>query len=177
MTNLIWLDYLELIRVKMKDKYHYAAVGGTFDSLHRGHKRLLKTCFELGKKVLIGLTSDSLAKNKSHYVPPFSERKLKIESFLKKLGVIDRAEIIMLEDAYGPTINDKRIDVLVVSEETVVRALEINRIRRSHGLPPLKIIVVELVKDKDSRPISSAKIRRGELHWKFFIKFKPSKVE
>ncbi|HID15622.1 MAG TPA: pantetheine-phosphate adenylyltransferase [Candidatus Atribacteria bacterium] len=150
----------------MKNQYCYVAVGGTFDSLHEGHKLLLKTCFKVGKKVLIGLTSDSLAKRKSHYVPSFIQRKKEIESFLRKLGVLDRAKIIMLEDAYGPTISDDKICTIVVSEETFIRALEINRIRRSRGLPPLRIVTVELVKDKDLRPISSAKIRRREVNWK-----------
>ncbi|MCS7364022.1 MAG: pantetheine-phosphate adenylyltransferase [archaeon GB-1867-035] len=153
----------------MKEKCCYVAVGGTFDSLHEGHKLLLRTCFKIGKKVIIGLTSDSLAKGKSHYVPPFSQRKRKIELFLQSLGVLDKAKIIMLEDAYGPTISDKEICAIVVSEETFVRALEINRIRKSRGLPPLDIIVVELIKDKDLRPISSAKIRRRELNWKSFL--------
>lgn len=153
----------------MRKECCYVAVGGTFDSLHEGHKLLLKTCFKVGKKILIGLTSDSLAKGKSHYVPPFSQRKHAIEAFLQNLGISDRAEIIMLEDAYGPTIYDKKICAIVVSEETFVRALEINRIRESRGLPPLDIIVVELVKDKDLRPVSSAKIRRKELDWKPFF--------
>jgi len=73
---------------------------------------------------------------------------------------------VILEDPYGPTITDGDISAIVVSEETLPRALEINRIRRSHGLKPLDIVVVALMKDDDGRPLSSAKLRRGELRWR-----------
>jgi len=147
-------------------KYSYVAVGGTFDLLHNGHKLLLKKCFEIGDRVVIGITSDRLARRKAHEVSPLTERRKKLEEFLKSLGVFERASIVILEDPYGPTITDGDISAIVVSEETLPRALEINRIRRSHGLKPLDIVVVALMKDDDGRPLSSAKLRRGELRWR-----------
>ncbi|ODS39487.1 MAG: hypothetical protein A7316_05430 [Candidatus Altiarchaeales archaeon WOR_SM1_86-2] len=36
-------------------------IGGTFNTLHRGHKAVLDTGFEVGKTVVIGLTSDDFA--------------------------------------------------------------------------------------------------------------------
>ncbi len=40
-------------------KYKKIAIGGTFDKLHDGHKKLLTTAFELGEKVEIGVTSNA----------------------------------------------------------------------------------------------------------------------
>ncbi len=50
-------------------------VGGTFDPLHDGHKRLLTRSFELAGPdgyVVIGLTSDSFASRKNHPIRPFA---------------------------------------------------------------------------------------------------------
>ena len=44
-------------------------MGGTFDYLHNGHKILLVATFlltEIGGKILIGLTGESLLKNKKN---------------------------------------------------------------------------------------------------------------
>ncbi len=153
----------------MKQKHECVAVGGTFDSLHEGHKLLLKKCFEVGNKVIIGITSDKLARFKAHYVPPLNERVKLLKRFLESIGVSERAQIVILNDPYGPTINSEDISAIVVSEETLPRALEINRIRESRGLSPLEIVVVSLVKDNDLRPLSAAKIRRQERLWKSFI--------
>jgi len=35
--------------------------------------------------------------------------------------------------------------------------------RRAKGFPPLELVVVELVKAEDGRPISSTRIREGEI--------------
>jgi len=150
-------------------KYDYVAVGGTFDLLHDGHKLLLKKCFEIGNHVIIGITSERLARRKSHKVSSLSERMKTLKEYLEKLNVKDQATIIILEDPYGPTIIDNKISAIVVSEETLPRALEINKIRRSHGLKSLDIIVVPLIKDDDMRPLSSAKLRRNEKYWKKFL--------
>ena len=44
-------------------QFEYGCLGGTFDRLHGGHKLLLEVAFKLAKKVLIGITTDNLAKN------------------------------------------------------------------------------------------------------------------
>jgi cytidyltransferase-related domain len=37
------------------------ATGGTFDIMHRGHYTLLLKSFEVGKQVIIGISSDDYA--------------------------------------------------------------------------------------------------------------------
>ena len=149
-------------------KYDVVAVGGTFDFFHKGHIQLLSKCFEIGKTVIIGITSDNLAKGKNHQVLPLEERKKSLISFLKNNGFLNRARIIILEDSYGPTISSKNISAIVVSEETMIRAIEINKIRKGRNLSPLDILVISMIKDRDKRPFSSTKLRRNERN---FIKF------
>ena len=71
---------------------------------------------------------------------------------------MERAEITPLNDAYGVTLLDKRIDAIVVSEETEPRAREINEKRKSLGLSPLPIVTVKMVLSEDHYPISSTRI-------------------
>ena len=77
---------------------------------------------------------------------------------MKYNGLIERAEIVPLTDAYGVTLSDKRIDALVVSKETEPRARDINEKRKSLELASLPIIVVKMVLSEDHYPISSTRI-------------------
>ncbi|MCP4760245.1 MAG: adenylyltransferase/cytidyltransferase family protein, partial [archaeon] len=46
--------------------FNICGLGGTFDHLHNGHKLLIETAFKLGKKVVIGLATDNLLKEKEY---------------------------------------------------------------------------------------------------------------
>jgi pantetheine-phosphate adenylyltransferase len=72
--------------------------------------------------------------------------------------------VIPLNDPYGTTIYDADFDAIVVSEETEPTAVEINEIRVSKGMKPLDIVVVSFVLAYDGNPISSTRIRRGEIN-------------
>ena len=144
----------------MARKFEAVAVGGTFDMFHRGHRELLKKAFKVGNRVLIGLCSDDFVENmrKPHGIASYAKRLEDLENLLKKRGVLERAEITSLNDAYGLTLSDKRIDAIVVSEETEPRAHKINEKRQSLGMPPLPVIVVKMVLSEDHYPISSTRI-------------------
>jgi pantetheine-phosphate adenylyltransferase len=68
-----------------------------------------------------------------------------------------------LEEHYGPTIDDASIDAIVVSPETEPTALKINQIRQKKEMKPLDIITIGMVMAQDGKPISSTRIRRGEI--------------
>ena len=146
-------------------KYNKVAVGGTFDELHRGHKALINKAFEVGEKVVIGLSSDEFVSKmgKAHKTATYAERLKELQAYLEKSGLANRAEIVPLNDPYGLTISGKGLDALVVSKETEIIAEKINEIRNKAGLNPLKIVTVNMVQAENCIPISTTRIRKGEI--------------
>ena len=144
----------------MEKRFETVAIGGTFDLFHSGHLALLLKAFEVGNLVLIGLCSDNFLKkmNKPHKVAPYAQRLEELKNFLRKKRLLERVEITSLNDAYGVTLSDNRIDAIIVSEETEPRANEINEKRKSLGMPPLPIVTVKMVLSEDHYPISSTRI-------------------
>jgi pantetheine-phosphate adenylyltransferase len=146
-------------------EFKKVAVGGTFDELHRGHKALLTKAFEVGEQVVIGLSSDEfVAKmDKIHVTASYEERFRELEEFLKESGLTEKAEIVPLNDPYGLTISGKGLDALVVSKETERIATQINKMRQDGGHSPLKIVTVKMVPAENCLPISTTRIRKGEI--------------
>jgi len=146
--------------------FNEVAIGGTFDVLHRGHKILLRTAFRAGDQVLIGLSRNGFVRRlvKNHRVDSYPKRKRELISFLKKERLLDRAKIIPLDDPYGPTIKDSTVRALVVSRMTKKMADKINKIRRRRGLKPLSVVSIGMVVAEDFEPISSTRIRAGEIN-------------
>jgi pantetheine-phosphate adenylyltransferase len=142
--------------------FNKSVVGGTFDNFHLGQKELLKKAFENSKKVVIGITSDDFAKRfRTEKIESYEVRKKNVEDFCKKLGDY---EIVEINDFYGPSTIDPDIDCIVVSEETLLRAQEINAVRFKKGLSKLAILMIPLYMAKDNKPLSSDRIRRGEIN-------------
>ena len=148
-------------------------IGGTFDILHEGHLSLLKKAFEVGSKVYIGLSSDEFIKKIGKKAKPYEERKKYLEKVLEEKGWMEKAFISPLNDFYGDAPY-KNFDAIVVSPETEKRAKEINEIRKRNGLKELKIIVIPYVLANDGIPISSSRIKEGEI--KDGKRIKPMKV-
>jgi pantetheine-phosphate adenylyltransferase len=140
-------------------------VGGTFDPLHDGHKRLISRSFELAGNdgiVIIGLTTDAFASRKSHPVHDYETRKGGLEEFIREKGFTAGWVIEPLSDHYGSAL-DVDFDALVVSEETLPIAREINTMRRGRGHPKVDIHQITCVLAEDGHWISSTRIYRGEI--------------
>jgi pantetheine-phosphate adenylyltransferase len=141
-------------------KYNKVAVGGTFDKFHDGHKKLLSTAFEIGNEIEIGVTSDAFGGLKGD----IDSCKVRMDNLKSFFSDKSNFIIVPLEDPYGTTIYDKDFEAIVVTEETEPTALEINKIRSSKGMKPLDIVVVSFVLAYDGTPISSTRIRSGEIN-------------
>lgn len=142
--------------------FEKAVVGGTFDRFHIGHRRILKTAFETAGSVVIGLTSDEFANRfRSFMAMPYETRKKAVEEYAKKLG--KPYEIVRIDDSYGIATIDPKLDCIVVSEETLLRAEEINAIRFKKNIPKLNMVVIPIILAQDGNPISSERIIRREI--------------
>jgi pantetheine-phosphate adenylyltransferase len=149
----------------MDNKLGTVLVGGTFDEFHKGHRKLIMTAFEAGERVMIGLSSDELARElrKKHEIATYEQRLKELRSFLRKQGVLDRAKIVPLDTPYGITLSTTIADALVVSKETEPVGKDINKKRKGSGLRPLTLVVIDMVPAEDCIPISSTRIRHGEI--------------
>lgn len=143
-------------------------LGGTFDPVHDGHRKLFSRGLELGD-LTVGLTSDGLApqtRNVDRYVRPWEDRKRDLATELAALEeTVDGGQVTAirrLEDPYG-IATEPAFDVLIVSPETLEGGRKLNAIREDNGTDPLEIEVVENAVAADGRRISSTRIVDGEI--------------
>ena len=142
--------------------FNKVIVGGTFNDMHKGHVEILETAFGICESVVIGLTSDDFASRfRVEDVRSYREREGNLIEIIEKFG--KPYNIIKIEDSYGIATIDLDADCIVVSDETLLRAQEINAIRFKKGLFRLTIIVVPLVLAGNGKPISGDRISAGEI--------------
>ncbi len=145
--------------------FRHLIVGGTFDRLHLGHKKILDQAFKNGQKVTIGLTQKNLYKNKrlSAFIESYQKRKNNIIKYLQDNHWEKRAKFIPIVNFYGSTLTDRTIEAIVVSRNTKKNAEIINQKRKKLGFKALKIMVVDDFLAKDGKLLTSERIRLGEV--------------
>lgn len=151
--------------------YKKLAIAGTFDRLHRGHRYFISRAFNLGERVVIGLTSDIFVKKKLEVrskkievkIINYKEREKELRDFIKSKGWENKAEIVKIHDVYGPAADDLQLQGIVVTKETLAGGRKVNRKRRRLGLKALKIIKIPLIRAEDNKRISSTRVRLGEI--------------
>ena len=136
-----------------------AAVAGTFNVLHDGHKALLERAFSLSDHVRIGITTDRMATVARTRINPYYLREKAVEEYLRSMN--REAEIFPIDDMYGPKDRMADVDVLVVSEETFDNGRKVVEWRSGISDKVLELSVVSLVKRKDGNKISSTDIMNG----------------
>lgn len=141
----------------------HVVLGGTFDILHDGHRALLGAAFERSPKaIVIGLTTDRFARETRDQVNPYAVRERNLKRYLAAHRW-RRARIESIDDPYGPADDLPGLDVIVVSAERHLVAIELNEARIRKGLRPLEIRTVPMVLAQDGLPIASRRIRAGEI--------------
>ncbi|KAF8163604.1 hypothetical protein B0H34DRAFT_787823 [Crassisporium funariophilum] len=128
--------------------YPVTALGGTFDHLHAGHKILLSMgAYITGEKLIVGITDDSLLQNKAnqHVLEKLPVRTERVRKFLQFFKPSIEADIVPINDVYGPTGWDPNIQALVVSKETLSGAEAIASHRQSLSLPPLQPFLIDVI--------------------------------
>lgn len=138
------------------------ALGGTFEPLHEGHKKLIDVAIKLGgKDVMIGITSDKMARTRIRSVLPFKIRAENVRQYImKKYGF--EPKIVKITNPFGKTL-DVDFEYLVVSPETYEMALKINEKREKMGKKKINIVKVDFVLAENGKPISSTRIKKGEV--------------
>jgi pantetheine-phosphate adenylyltransferase len=148
------------------DKFNVVATGGTFDEIHIGHLALLSKAFEKGKKVVIGVSSDEFAdtvRGKRKITHTYEQRVANLRQVIQANFGDVIYEITKLNTTYGPTVLSGEVDALIASSETAKKGSEINEIRSNKGIGPLVIVTVDMIRAEDGNPISSSRIRSGEI--------------
>ncbi len=151
--------------------YSHLVLGGTFDHLHVGHEKLLRTAFSLSKKVMLGLTMPEMNQGKawSESILSFEERKREVEAFCESLGRLGDLTIIPIHDVYGTTLTNTELEAIVVTPHSYKGAQLINAGRKGHGLAELPIHVCELLTDDAGEVLSSTRIREGRVNRSGFV--------
>lgn len=145
-------------------RFKLVALGGTFDIIHKGHLELLRNGFSISSKVIIGLTSDELARKKGKKPNHnYSTRYTTLENTIKENFPNSKYEISKLDNDFGPAVLEKEVEALVVSEETSSKGTELNKLRSQRNAPPVAVIVVPMALAKDGTRISTTRIKRSEI--------------
>lgn len=149
----------------MQYKFHRSLVGGTFDRFHRGHQKLVTTAFEQSEKVIIGIATDELFKNKSfaNLIEDYQTREQSVSHFLSQQSLENRFEIVPIHDFYGTSLTDRNLDAIFITESNKENVAKMNEEREKLGFTMLQIITVPYVFGNDNLVISSERIRKGEI--------------
>ena len=137
-------------------------IGGTFDHFHDGHALLIQTMLERCERIEVWLLSESRAKSKDMGILAWKTRK---NQLIERFADVDsaRIDVFTLEDEFGPATLHKTAGAIACTKETKARCTQINSLRAENDLEPLEIIEVPHSLAWDNLPISSTRIRNGEI--------------
>lgn len=146
--------------------YNYVSVGGTFDGMHYGHRKLLTLAVSSVAsggtgRLLVGVTSDEMLTKKTlaDLIPPLDERVHQVENFLAALapGLKNNMRIVELHDTWGPPAYEEAFDALVLSDEVLEVGLQMNSFRKRNGYKEMDLLCTRRT---EPNAMSSTMLRR-----------------
>lgn len=145
----------------MNNRRTTGALGGTFDHFHRGHEHFLQFASNQAEQILIGVTNQTLITEKelSSIVEPYEVRTSAVRKYCEENGI--NFEIVELTDPFGPTLGQREVDCLIVTELTEHGGELLNKKRSELGLPILPVHVCSMLRDDSGDILNSTRIRQG----------------
>jgi len=161
-------SFLSGAPISSKVLFESVAVGGTFDGLHFGHRKLLTLALSsvqpMTGRLLVGITVDEMLRQKKHAqdISPFEQRSETIRHFIHRLapGMLNRIKLVPITDKFGPPGQpDLFFDALVLSHEVLDTGYELNQHRASLGLDPLYLLCTRRT---EAQVMSSTTMRKAK---------------
>lgn len=147
-------------------QFKTVGLGGTFDRLHSGHKLFLDIAAHYGQSVHIGLiTPDYLAKKQkvlAEKIQNYQFRRKNTLNYLAKREVSSLISNIDSIDMDKKLATDSSLEALIISQETINGAIDINKLRKKAKKTKLKLIIIPFVIREDGRTESSTRLREEE---------------
>ena len=149
-------------RMAIDKPFKLATIGGTFDTLHQGHKDYISIAFHAAESVHIFLASDDYAKYKKTYLPhSYIERKNKLEDFLALKGWAGRYQIFLLEEEVKmkECVLHENYEIAVVEPAYIDFFVKINQQRELEKKAPLFFVYKNRTLDMHGKDMSSTSLR------------------
>lgn len=146
-----------------RKKYSTIGLGGTFDHFHAGHEKFINFAWELGAKLMIGVTVPSLSLGKPwpKSLDSFEQRKYNVIHYCRQHHIA--YEVFPLNDVFGPTLEGSPIRALVVTNETTRGADVINQSRLHLQMRPLPVYICDYFLADNGEPLHAEYIRAGKM--------------
>lgn len=113
---------------------------------------------------MIGVTTDRfVGELGKHPNRRFDQRVKELRDFIEEAFPNLKYVIQPLNDFFGPLFFTEEVEAIIVSDETSSRVGLANRLRAEKGLKPVKTVLIDRVLAEDGKPVSSTRIRHGEI--------------